>query len=272
MSFQPVVPLDGYAGWRFLKKTLPVQAATHASGVQAQRDAAYFRERIGSIETAEQLVADRQLLRVALTAFGLGDDLPNRAFVRKALESATFDPASFANRLTDKRYLKMARAFGFGDGIFANTRNPGFADQVLGAFRDRSFEEALGTQNESMRVALSLERELGELAAQGSTDETKWFTILGTPSLRVVFEKAFRLPTAFGTLDIDRQVEVLRARTERLTGSDEIAQFTDPARIETLIQRYFLSEQVSAITAQSSQSVALGMLQTLSSSMRNNRR
>ena len=65
--------------------------------------------------SAADLVADRRLLKVALGAFGLEGEIDKKAFVRKILEEGTADPASLANRLTDKSYYKLAEAFGFGD-------------------------------------------------------------------------------------------------------------------------------------------------------------
>lgn len=43
-----------------------------------RNDEAYFRAKIGSVKTAEQLVSDRRLLKVALGAFGLEADINNR--------------------------------------------------------------------------------------------------------------------------------------------------------------------------------------------------
>ena len=115
MSFQPVLPLAGYAGWSFLKRTLArQQVAQQASPVQ-QRDEAYFREKIGKVTTAEQLVSDKRLLRISLTAFGLEADQNSTAFIRKVLEGGTLKEGSLANRLADKQYQKFAAAFGFGD-------------------------------------------------------------------------------------------------------------------------------------------------------------
>lgn len=261
MSFAPILPLEGYVGWRFLQRTLDKQQAAHAAAPAAQRDEAYFRERIGSIKTAEDLVADRRLLKVALTAFGLQDDLPNRAFIQKVLESPAKESGSFVNRLSDKRYQQLNKAFGFGDTYVSWNQMDGFADKTLRTFRDRSFEIAVGEQSESMRLALSLERDLADLAGQKSSEATRWYTVLGTPNLRKVFETAFMLPSSFGTLDIDRQVEVLRSRTAKLTGSDDIGQFTDPTKMETLVRRYFLSEQVGQI--QNSMQYGSGALQLL---------
>lgn len=261
MSFQPVLPLGGYAGWRFLERTLPAQSASHARAPEAQRLEAHFRQRIGDIGSADALVADRQLLRVALTAFGLADDLPNRAFIRKVLESPTEEPRSFVNRLADKRYLAMARAFGFGDGNGPRTADPGFADKTLQQFRERRFEAAVGEQNESMRLVLALRRDLAELAQSAISEEAGWFTVLGTPSLRKVFETAYGLPQGFGTLDIDRQADILRDRTGRAFGESGLRQFADPQVMEQLTRRYLVGEQLGQIAQVSAQSAALGLLQ-----------
>jgi len=79
---QPLIPLGGYAGWRFLSASLDTQLSRFAESPVAARDMDYFRQEIGKITSAEDLVSDFRLLRVALGAFGLQDDLPNRAFIR----------------------------------------------------------------------------------------------------------------------------------------------------------------------------------------------
>lgn len=261
MSFQPVLSSGGYAGWRLLQSTLASQTRAFNAAPAAQRDEAYVRERIGTIQTAQELIGDRRLLRVALTAFGLGEDLPNRAYIEKILQSATAEPDSFANRLTDKRYREMARAFGFGDGPVPRSQGAGFAEILIQRFQERSFEEAVGAQDEAMRLALALKRDLRGLAAQDSTEATKWFTVLGTPNLRAVFETTYLLPTSFGTLDIDRQAEILRHRTQRLTGSDSVSQFSDTATLDRLTQRFLLSGQIRDIQTQGAGNTALTLLQ-----------
>jgi len=269
MSFAPILPLDGYVGWRFLQRTLDKQQAAHAAAPAAQRDAAYFRANIQSVTSAEALVKDRRLLSVALTAFGLQDDLPNRAFIQKVLESSHKEEGSFVNRLADKRYKQLNQAFGFGDTYMSWNRFDGFSDKILGSFKDRSFEIAVGAQSDSMRLALGLGRDLAALAGEDTTEKTKWYTILGTPSLRRVFETAFLLPSGFGALDIDRQVEILQGRTEKLTGSKTIGQFKDPDKTEALIRRFFLSEQVGEIlSATANGSGALMLLQQGQASLR----
>ena len=86
MSYQPVIPSAGLAGWNFLQRTYDAQFKAFNASAQLQRDTDYFREKVGEIQSAEDLVKDRRLLSVALGAFGLQDDIDNRYFIQKILQ------------------------------------------------------------------------------------------------------------------------------------------------------------------------------------------
>jgi len=245
MSFLPALPLSGYAGWKFLERTLEAQRSAFERSAVQRREADHVRTRLGDVGSAADLVADRRLLRVALDAFGLGEDINARAFVRRVLEDGAEAPGALANRLADRRYRAFAGAFGFAGPGLPATRDPGFADRLLAAAAERRFEAAVGARDESLRLALALRRDLGEVAAQSGTDRSKWFAVLGTPPLRKVFETAFGLPKAFPALDLDRQVEILRERSRRAFGSESVAQFADPGRMEALTRRFLLREQIA---------------------------
>ncbi len=60
MSFQPTIPLAGIAGWRFLERTQEAQKAAFEKGPALQREIAHFMEKIGSVTSAADLVADRR--------------------------------------------------------------------------------------------------------------------------------------------------------------------------------------------------------------------
>jgi len=263
MSFTPVVPLSGFAGWRFLERTLERQESSFAKAPAGLRDEAYFREKIGGVTTAADMVADRKLLRVALGAFGLSADLPNRAFIERVLDSDTSDRGSFVNRLADKRYLELAKAFEFRGPAGPLTNDQSIINGILQRSREMRFEEAVGAQDEQMRLALSMQRELNRIARQSTTEETKWFTVLGTPSLRVVFETAYALPKEFAGIDLDRQVAILQSRTERLTGESGITQFGEPERMDRLIRRFFVGAELAQTQSAIPGSTALTLLQAM---------
>jgi hypothetical protein len=261
MSFQPVLPVGGYAGWKFLGRTLETQQAAFAKAPANLRDADYFRANIAKATTAEALVADHRLMKVALGAFGLDDDLPNKAFIRKVLGDGTLQADALSNRLSDKRYAALAKAFGY-DLQPPRVGQSDFADKILTAYDSRQFEAAVGDRDGNMRLALALQRDLGDVAAKTTSEATKWFTIMGTPPLRTVFEGALGLPSSFATLDIDRQLETLQDKTAALFGTPDVSQFSDPAQMEKLVRLFLVrAELADGGGTVRGQSVALQLLQ-----------
>jgi hypothetical protein len=264
MTFQPIIPFGGFTGWALLKRTMPAQQAAQQASPQAKRDEAYFREKIGSIDTAAQLVADRRLLSVALTAYGLEGDINNKAFIQKILEGGTLTEGSLANRLANKQYQNLSSAFGFGD--FATPRNKisDFPDKVLSLYRTRQFETAVGAQNNDFRIALNAEREVKALAGTSSSETVKWLTVLGNPPLRQAFQTALGLPSSFASIDLDRQLTVMQAKARTVFGNDSISQFSDPEKLDKLVRTYVIRAETSAIVGGvSSGSTALQLLSTL---------
>lgn len=245
MSFSPALPVGGLVGWAFLNRTADAQKAAQAREPVMARDIAYFRENIANINTAQELVSDRRLLKVALGAFGLDSDLQNRAFIRKVLEDGTLSTKALANRLANKQYARLSAAFGFDLGTPRN-KVSGFADRILASYRERQFEIAVGQSDNAMRLALNARRELGELSAKGLSDLTRWYQILGSPPLRTVFETALGLPKGFGSIDIDRQVGILKERAASVLGSDRSDQFTKAEAVESLVRRFLIRSEADS--------------------------
>lgn len=251
MSYNPVLPMGGYGGWAYLKRTMAAQTAAFNAASDTRRDEDYFRARIGTINTAEELVADRRLLKVALGAFGLEADINNKAFIRKVLEGGTLRTGSLANRLADKQYQKLSASFGFGDFTVPRSKVSDFPDKILAAYRTRRFEVAVGEQSGDMRLALNIERELTGIAARAtSSEDAKWFTVMGNTPLRKVFETALGLPASLGRLDLDQQLGVFKDKAETQLGSAAMSQFTDPEKVQNLIRRFLLRAEAQALQGQ----------------------
>lgn len=263
MSFSPVVPFGGYAGWTFLKRTLDAQQVAFSAAPERKRDEAYFREKIGQVRTADDLVSDRRLLKVALGAYGLDADINNTFFIRKVLQDGTLSDTALSNRLADKQYRAFSAAFGFGDFATPNTVMSDFADKVLTAYQTRQFDRAVGDRNPTMRLALNAEREVAALARQTLSDDAKWFTVMGSAPLREVFRTALGLPRQFASVDIDQQLGVLKDRADRLLGAESFSAFAEPGAVDGLVRRFLA---LSTDDAGGSQLVrgsgALDLLQT----------
>ena len=259
MTFQPVIPLTGYTGWRFLTRTLDQQQQAYTQSAPVARATTYFRENIAKARTVDDLMADRRLLEVALGAFGLSGDINNTAFIRKVLSEGTLNEDAFANRLADKRYAALARTFGFGD-LGARTGLPRFPDQIIARFETQRFQEAVGQQNGDMRLALGLSQGLTEVLDSSSSDTARWFAMMGNAPLRKVFETAFGLPSSFGRIDLDQQLEGFRSRAQSLFGTDKLADFTDPAIQEKMIRLFLVRSELQTTSATSSASIVLSLL------------
>lgn len=263
MTYQPVIVGSGLVGWQFLKSTQDTQRQVFDNSSTMARDTEYFEAEIGNILSAEDLVADRRLRRVALGAFGLQDDIDNVFFIRKVLEEGTTSRDSLANKLSDDRYKGLAKAFAFDSPLGPSTLSSGFAKDILTRFRAQEFEVAVGSQDESLRLSLYMERTLPEMAATDSADDTKWFRVMGTPPLRSVLETALGLPSGFGQLDIDKQLEVFRDKMQSRFGVKEIDEIVQPEVMTKVIQTYLLQSQIQQNSSVGPGQLALTLLQSI---------
>ncbi|NDR57883.1 DUF1217 domain-containing protein [Aliiruegeria sabulilitoris] len=245
MTFQPIVPISGYAGWIFLNRTLEAQQETHSESLQTNTD--YFAEHIGEVKTAEDLVSDRKLLTVALGAFGLDDDINSTFLIRKVLEEGVSNSDSLANKLSNQAYYNLSEAFGFGEEQPARTSLSGFADEIISAYNTVQFALDVGDQNEDFGLALNAKSTLPDIAESSVSNNAKWYSIMGSTTLRTVFETAFGLPSEFASLDIDEQLEIFKDKAEKRFGSDEVSQFSDPEKMDALVKTYLLRSEMSDI-------------------------
>ncbi len=260
MSFQPVVFAGGLVGWRMLQNTMSRQTEVFEQSRPIKSATAYFTENIAAIQTAKELTSDRRLLEVALGAFGLQDDINNRYFIEKVLTEGTSVEGSLANKLSDKRYAAFADAFSFD--TLPRTAYPGFASEITERYERLSFEVAVGEQDEAFRFALNLTRELPEITERNSSNDAQWFAVMGNPALREVFQTAFGLPSEFGQVEIDKQLEVFKDYAERRLGTDQVDQLATPEKLDEITQLFLLQNQIQQSSGLGSGSIALTLLQS----------
>ncbi|WP_136443293.1 DUF1217 domain-containing protein [Pacificoceanicola onchidii] len=263
MTFQPVLVGSGLVAWQFLKSTGEAQRTTFNSSSEITRDTDYFEEKIGSIRTTDELVADRRLLRVALGAFGLQDDIDNKFFIKKILDEGGVDNDALAVKLADERYKSFASAFAFDSPVGPRTQLSFFGNEIVTRFRDQSFEVAVGNQDNDLRLALNLSRALPEIAEGESSDSTKWFKVMGTTALRKVFETALGLPSSFAQIDLDKQLEVFKEKSASRFGVSTIDELAQPENLEKVVQSFLLQSQISQSASIGSGTIALSLLQSI---------
>lgn len=259
------VPFGGVAGYALLKRRMDDNLALVARAPMVTRELQYFRDHIRSADTPEALMNDYRLARVVLTAYGLGSEIGKKAFVERIMAEGTDDPSSFANRLRDPRFQALAKGVGFGNIGGSRTLFTKFQDEIEQGFLRQTLEEAVGANDESLRLALNFDRRIGAIANGAAVENAGWFQIMGELPLRRVVEGAFGLPVSFGLTDLDQQRSVLTRRTQALFGGNgSPAAFTKPENTETLIRRFLALSQASGAVSGTAPQATSGALAVLS--------
>ena len=191
-------------------------------------------------ETPDELLSDATLRGATFGLLAIPDTVSNRGLAKRILESDPGVPTSLVNVFPDNRYQSLAAFFDFRSEPAPRGYPTGFVEQVTKNYIAREFEARVGDIDPTMRIALSLERELGQVARGSGSNDAKWFPIMASPPLRQVFEGAFGFPSSFGSIDIDQQLVRLKARSEKTFGTSEVSELTDPEKLDTLRQRYLL--------------------------------
>lgn len=228
-----------------------------------ESESAYFSETIGSISSAQELVDNPRLLPIVLLAFGLEEKINSKALITRVLEQGADDENDLANVLGDQRYVDLAKAFGFEKPATTALNAPDFAESIAADYRSQAFDVAIGEIDNDLRTALNFERAIPDLATNSSSESTRWFQVLGTTSLRNVFQSALGLPDGFSQIDLDKQVEVLQEKVEARFGVSTFAEIAQPEVRDRLIETYLLRQQAQAGLASGTGQVALTLLQSI---------
>ncbi|NTJ41374.1 DUF1217 domain-containing protein [Agrobacterium larrymoorei] len=137
-----------YTGFLMVNRDMKSSLQTVANQSAVARDTEYYKERIGSITSVDDFLDDYRLYSYAMKAYGLEEMTYAKAFMRRVLESDLKDTSSFANTLTDKRYLQFAEAFNFS-GDTKTAQNSAQAGQLTDAYRASFTTEQTNIETES---------------------------------------------------------------------------------------------------------------------------
>ncbi|WP_439143256.1 DUF1217 domain-containing protein [Planktotalea sp.] len=260
MSFQPIVVGTGLVAWRNLQRSLSQQLETFTNTAEQKRLVTRFETKAPELTSAEAVVSDRQVLALALGAYGLQDDLDNRFFVKRILSEGASEPDALANRLTDRRYRRLASDFALdGSSQFTGVL-PGTAKQISTDYVRQACSIAVGQQDQSLRLALNAASEFERISDLDVSDNAKWFLLMGNPPLRRVVETALGLPESFGQLDIDRQLDVFQGRSFSSFNAKSFGDLASKEVRDKVVDSFLLREQMSQAQSVSSENIALQLL------------
>ncbi|MGP9813386.1 DUF1217 domain-containing protein [Rhodopseudomonas sp. NSM] len=187
------------------------------------RDTKYYLTHIGDVKSIDDFIGDYRLFSYAMKAHGLSDMTYAKAFLRKVLTEGISDSSSFANKLVDTRYRDFAAAFNFASLGEQATNTTGATTGTAEKYIRQSLEEDAGKDNEGVRLALYFER-------KAPTIKTA-YQILSDKALLQVVQTAFGISPLTAMADIDKQAAMIEAKVD-------FADFQDPAKLRTFLQRF----------------------------------
>jgi hypothetical protein len=219
---------DELATVKLYNSRIPADA-TELDKTRAKTESTYYHTAISTVESVDELMADKRLVTYVLKAYGLDkESIPNNV-LRQVLTSDPQDPKSVANKLNDTRYRDLAAAYNFrADGSIGRVplqqaQSRSDAIKTADLYLYQTMETEAGNQSDGVRLALYFRRKAPDIG--------KAFDILADKALFEVVRTALALPSSMSQMDIDAQAKLLEKKLN-------FADFKDPAKVEKFLARF----------------------------------
>lgn len=210
-----------YATYSYLAKNYTTALEQESKDPATANDTAYFEANIGSITSVDDLVGNYRLLNYVAKAYGLEDMAYAKAYLKKVLNSDLTDSTSFANKLTDDRFVAFASAFSYlqdGSTISSST-----TETVVNKYLQQTMEDNAGSSDQGVQLALYFKRMASTV--------TSAYDILADTAMSQVVKTVLGLPDELSNADIEAQAKAI---TERL----DITDLQDSDKVDNLLKRF----------------------------------
>jgi hypothetical protein len=191
-----------------------------ASQSSVKNATTYYSDNIGKVTSVKGLVNNYRLLSYALTAYGLGDQVNNKALVTKVLEEGTTSAKALANTLSNPNWKTFAEAFSYlteGESATSSDISTAESDYV-----EQKLETQEGKQDVGVQLALYFKR----VAPTVSSSEN----ILGDENLLEVFQTIFGIKLNSGA-----SVDTNTAIVSKLMPMSDL---TNSKKLDELVVRF----------------------------------
>lgn len=212
-----------YTSYRLISQDIGKSLERVSKQPDVVRETDYYRAQIGNVKSVDDFMADTRLYNYALKAHGLEDMAYAKAFIRKVLTEGTADKDTFANKLSDNRYLDLAKSLDFAGVGTAATSTEAAQSGIVARYARQTLEQSAGDDNNGVRLALYFERKAPTIKSG--------FDFLADDALSQVFRTTFNLSDEFAAANVDRQAALIEK-------SIDIKDLQDPEKVGKLLERF----------------------------------
>jgi hypothetical protein len=200
-----------------------------AKDPSVQREIAYFEEKVGKVQSVEDVFNDYRMMSFVLTATDLGQEIQYKGRAQRTLSERADNENALMNRLTDKRFKNAAGVLKFGETGVATLKSPETVAQLKDLYVKLRYDDQLRASTPEISNA--------NYFAKNAGDIENYYEILGDAQFREVVTRALGLPAELAYQDVDAQA----AAIERRLSLDDLKK---PEFVEKFTERYLiLAEQ-----------------------------
>lgn len=207
--------------------------AVTARQPQVARDIAAFTAAVTSAKDPATLLKNPTVMKVLLTANGLGDQVSYTALAQKALLSNINTTMSLVNQLTDTRWKTTVQTYDFANKGLGILKNPKVLSTIANGYAEITWRKSLDVAMPGLSSALTFR-------AQAATI-TSALQILGDSVLRDVVTTALNIPRQIAFQALDTQEKAITSRLD-------LRKLKDPHFVDTLTQEYLLNKASASST------------------------
>jgi hypothetical protein len=205
--------------------------AATAAQPTVQHAIAAFTKAVTSATSVAQLLANPEVMKVLLTANGLGDQTAYTALATKALTSDLTDPNSLANVLPNTLWKTAATTYNFAKNGLSVIQQPATIASITAAYTQTVWEQSLDASTPGMSSALTFRA--------GASSITSVDQILGNNTYYHVVTTALGVPLQIAFQSTNAQELAISSRLD-------VKQFQDPKFVESFVDRYLIANNASA--------------------------
>lgn len=227
-------PGDAIVALKTANKTQTRDIAALESRSDVKADLERFEKAVQSAKSPDELLRNRDALKVLLTASGLEGQIDQGGLIRKALTSVRSEKGSLINQLAASNLplARLANRLKFDTQGLAIVQS----DQTLAAFRTEYLDALRRQQLEKLTPGINAALQFQKKASS----ITRTIDILADPDARAVVTGALGLPQELAYQSVDTQARVISDRLD-------ISRLKDPRFVEQLTQRYLLNRNGGGI-------------------------
>jgi hypothetical protein len=196
---------------------------------EVKNEVAYFKERVARLEKVDDFFKDSRLMRFALIAFNLEDQMQYPARIKQIMKDDADDPRALVRRMTSPGYREINAAFEFFEKGLTKLKGEAFQTEIVARYYSARNEKSISEMSPDLADALYFERMIGKVRSG--------YDILGDRILFGVAQKALNLPPAVSGSKIERLKIMIESKLD-------LTRVGDSKYVKGLVERFLVLKDV----------------------------